>query len=285
MVRALCARPAARPSPAPRLLRIAAPPPQPARPNVLWVMMDDLRALLPPQRLAGGGGGLTSATPNIDRLARDGVDFPKAYCQVSVCAPSRSSFASGRRPDSMRVWQWESDFRKALGAAAVVSLPQHFKNHGYLVVGAGKTYEPDYPARYDQPHSWSERPPLRGGRRAAARRPRGSLASALTLGLRPRWRTSSSRAPTYGADRAFFEHACASFAIDAMTARATGRASPARSSSPPATSRTCRGACRSASARARRATRAAPRRSRPPRRARRPRACPTSRGAPRVPGA
>ena len=30
----------------------AAPPPQPARPNVLWVMMDDLRALLPPQRLA-----------------------------------------------------------------------------------------------------------------------------------------------------------------------------------------------------------------------------------------
>ena len=179
-------------------------------------MMDDLRALLPPQRLAGGGGGLTSATPNIDRLARDGVVFPNAYCQVSVCAPSRSSFMSGRRPDSMRVWQWESDFRKALGAAAV-SLPQHFKNHGYLVVGAGKTYEPDYPARYDQPYSWSPEPtylPLR--KDTCGYQFGSSLASALTLGLRPRKAYQLSACADGGADRAFFEHACASFAIDAM---------------------------------------------------------------------
>ena len=217
MVRALCARPALGRALLLGCCACAAPPPQPARPNVLWVMMDDLRALLPPQRLAGGGGGLTSATPNIDRLARDGgVVFPNAYCQVSVCAPSRSSFMSGRRPDSMRVWQWESDFRKALGAAAV-SLPQHFKNHGYLVVGAGKTYEPDYPARYDQPYSWSPEPkylPLR--KDTCGYQFGSSLASALTLGLRPRKAYQLSACADGGADRAFFEHACASFAIDAM---------------------------------------------------------------------
>ena len=216
MVRALCARPALGRALLLGCCACAAPPPQPARPNVLWVMMDDLRALLPPQRLAGGGGGLTSATPNIDRLARDGVVFPNAYCQVSVCAPSRSSFMSGRRPDSMRVWQWESDFRKALGAAAV-SLPQHFKNHGYLVVGAGKTYEPDYPARYDQPYSWSPEPkylPLR--KDTCGYQFGSSLASALTLGLRPRKAYQLSACADGGADRAFFEHACASFAIDPL---------------------------------------------------------------------
>lgn len=39
-------------------------------------------------------------TPNLDALAKKSVLFEHAYCQISVCAPSRMSFMTGRRPDT-----------------------------------------------------------------------------------------------------------------------------------------------------------------------------------------
>ena len=62
---------------------------------------------VPPQRQRDG---LTvPAMPNLERLARDGgVTFTHAYCQISVCAPSRNSFLTGRRPDAIAVWNWQA---------------------------------------------------------------------------------------------------------------------------------------------------------------------------------
>ena len=65
--------------------------------NVLFIAVDDLR----PQM---GVYGQTTLTPNLDALAARGVAFSRAYCQVSVCSPSRTSFLTGMRPDATRLW-------------------------------------------------------------------------------------------------------------------------------------------------------------------------------------
>ena len=63
------------------------------RPNVLWVCADQLRA----DALGCYGNGFVD-TPNVDRLAAEGVRFEDAYAQSPVCAPSRASFLTGRYP-------------------------------------------------------------------------------------------------------------------------------------------------------------------------------------------
>ncbi|HEY6403275.1 MAG TPA: sulfatase-like hydrolase/transferase [Blastocatellia bacterium] len=116
-----------------------------SRPNVLFIVMDDLRTTL------GSYGDATAITPNIDRLAARSLLFTHAYAQQAVCNPSRQSFLSGRRPDSIRVWNLTSHFRQT--ATDVVSLPEHFKRHGYVTQGIGKIYH-DPAAMQDAP-SWS----------------------------------------------------------------------------------------------------------------------------------
>jgi iduronate 2-sulfatase len=113
------------------------------KPNVLFVAVDDLRPAL------ACAGDPHAKTPNIDRLAARGTVFTRAYCQQAVCSPSRSSLLTGRRPDSTKVYDLVTHFRKAL--PDVVTLPQHFKTNGYYVHGVGKIYHPGY---NDEP-SWS----------------------------------------------------------------------------------------------------------------------------------
>ena len=66
---------------------------KPARLNVLFLVSDDLRPEL------GCYGNPIIQSPNIDRLARQGIVFDRAYCQQAVCSPSRSSVLTGTRPD------------------------------------------------------------------------------------------------------------------------------------------------------------------------------------------
>ncbi len=70
------------------------------RPNILWICTDQ-------QRLdtLGCYGNRLVRTPNIDRLAANGVRFTHAYCQAPVCAPSRASFLTGRYPRTCRIRQ------------------------------------------------------------------------------------------------------------------------------------------------------------------------------------
>ncbi|MEM0925555.1 MAG: sulfatase [Planctomycetota bacterium] len=119
------------------------------RPNVLFIAVDDLRPTL------GCYGDPVAKTPNIDRLADRGVLFRRAYCQQAVCSPSRLSLMTGRRPDTTRVWDLATHFRKAL--PDVVTLPQHFKNHGYFTQSLGKIYHGSGKPSKDPP-SWSIHP-------------------------------------------------------------------------------------------------------------------------------
>ncbi|MBL9186876.1 MAG: sulfatase [Opitutaceae bacterium] len=113
------------------------------RPNILFVAVDDLR----PEFGAYGASYIKS--PNLDRIAREGITFNRAYCQQAVCSPSRASLMTGARPDTTKVWDLVTHFRTAL--PHVVTLGQHFKNHGYFVQGMGKIYH----GGYDDAPTWS----------------------------------------------------------------------------------------------------------------------------------
>ncbi len=115
-----------------------------AHPNVLFIAVDDLRPEL------GAYGNTHIRTPHIDRLADGGVTFLQAHVQQAVCNPSRASLMTGLRPDSLRVWDLQTDFRRTV--PDVLTLPQHFMRHGYHAVAIGKIYHNVIPDSL----SWSE---------------------------------------------------------------------------------------------------------------------------------
>ncbi len=113
-------------------------------PNVLFIAVDDLRPSI------GCYGDPHAVTPNLDRLAKRGVRFRRAYCQVAVCNPSRASLLTGQLPDQLGVWTLPIHFREAQPDA--VTLPQWFRKFGYKAVSHGKIFHNPTP----DPQSWSE---------------------------------------------------------------------------------------------------------------------------------
>ena len=109
-----------------------------AKPNVLFISIDDLRPAL------GAYGDSFVVSPNLDAFASRSTTFREAYCQSAVCAPSRASLMTGLRPDSTRVWHLGDKFREI--HPDITTMPQHFKKYGYRTVNIGKifhNYMPD----------------------------------------------------------------------------------------------------------------------------------------------
>lgn len=111
--------------------------PRARRLNVLFIAVDDLRPEL------GCYGAEHVRSPHIDALAGRGTVFSRAYCQQAVCGPSRTSLLTGLRPDTTRVWDLRTHFRRAVPHA--VTLPEHFKNHGYHAQSLGKVFHGSFP--------------------------------------------------------------------------------------------------------------------------------------------
>jgi iduronate 2-sulfatase len=139
----------------PRLLLVASllmnlPPALPAaettRPNVLFIMADDLRVEL-------GCYGSPARTPHLDRLASRSVQFNHAYCQQAVCNPSRSSLLTGKRPDTLRLWNNGTHFRER--NPDVMTLPLWLKDHGYTSRCVGKIFHNWHTDVHGDPRSWS----------------------------------------------------------------------------------------------------------------------------------
>ena len=98
--------------------------------NVLFVVFDDLNNRL------GCYGDPVAKSPNLDRLAARGTLFTRNFCQQPICGPSRASFMSGRRPDSLGITSM-TKYLYDLHPDAV-TIPQWFMQHGYTSMSIGK---------------------------------------------------------------------------------------------------------------------------------------------------
>ncbi len=123
------------------------------RKNVLFLAVDDLRPEL------GCYGHPMVKSPNIDALANTGILFERTYCQQAVCAPTRASLLTGKRPDTTKIYDLKTHIRTTL--PDVITLQQHFKNNGYLSVGLGKLFHSGFEdeASYSIPHRYAKAEP------------------------------------------------------------------------------------------------------------------------------
>src|SRR6185369_13501540 len=78
-----------------------------------------------------------------------------AYCQFALCNPSRSSLLTGRRPESIQVYDLETFVRTHV--PDVVTLPQLFKNNGYEARSVGKIFHVTN-GNHEDNVSWSSKP-------------------------------------------------------------------------------------------------------------------------------
>jgi arylsulfatase A-like enzyme len=118
----------------------------PKQTNVLFICVDDLRPQLPCY------GKDFMVTPNLDRLAAEGVVFHRHYCSVPTCGASRCSMLTGMHPrtaQAMTNSAFEGLSRKDTGQAN--SLPDLFRRNGYTTVGVGKISHSPNGRRCHQP--------------------------------------------------------------------------------------------------------------------------------------
>jgi len=130
--------------------------PDSRKPNVLFIVVDDLRPQL------GCYGRKQMVTPHIDALARSGVLFRRAYCQVPVCGATRASLLTGVRPTRSRFVTFDTWVDEDMPAA--LTLPQHFREHGYAALSIGKVFHhrPDAAERSWSSEPWHPSSPLGG---------------------------------------------------------------------------------------------------------------------------
>jgi len=150
-------------------------------PNVLLIIFDDERPEL-------GCYGGQSVTPHVDRLAKEGIRFDRAYCQYPLCNPSRLSFLTGMRPNTLGVFNNEVKLKDV--QPDLVTLPEYFKNHGYHTARTFKEFH----HKEAHPEAWSDpiepKAETRPQRDEAAGEPKRAAASLAA--------TPAERPKTYG---------------------------------------------------------------------------------------
>jgi len=105
----------------------------PRKPDVLFIAIDDMNDWL---KLFDADNPIK--TPNLERLAKRGMFFRRAYCVSPACNPSRAAILTGLRPSTSGVYGNHDAWRKLVPEA--VTLPRYFRQFGYATRGAGKIF-------------------------------------------------------------------------------------------------------------------------------------------------
>ena len=103
-----------------------------SKPNVLFIICDDLN-----DYQGVFGGHPQAKTPNIDKLAKSGIQFLNAYSNVPVCSPSRNSLITGVYPHDSKDFGW-TDLKKQTVLKNNKTIIRLFKENGYTTLGTGK---------------------------------------------------------------------------------------------------------------------------------------------------
>ncbi|MBM4025126.1 MAG: sulfatase [Planctomycetes bacterium] len=121
---------AAAPAGAPAAARM----PETGQMNVMFIIVEDWSATTP-----GCYGNPICQTPNLDRFATTAVRFDSAYVQAVCCNPSRSSFLTGLRPLTSRVWNNSQEMDERL-PPGTITLPELLKKRGFHTAVIGKFF-------------------------------------------------------------------------------------------------------------------------------------------------
>jgi len=114
--------------------------PTSARPNLIVIIADDLGA-----DDVGAFGGRSVRTPNLDRLAKEGMRFSRAFVTASSCSPSRASILTGRFPHATDAEQLHWPL-----PAAQATFVEKLREAGYWTAAAGKWHlGEDAKSRFD----------------------------------------------------------------------------------------------------------------------------------------
>jgi len=116
-----------------------------SQPNVLFIPIDDLN-----HWVGHLGRNPQTRTPNMDRLAKMGVSFTKAYCAAPSCNPSRIALMSGLRPSTSGCYNNGQDWRPFISEDKVLN--KTMMDAGYNVFGTGKIYH----GSYGDTEKWTE---------------------------------------------------------------------------------------------------------------------------------
>lgn len=103
------------------------------KPNVLFIAIDDMNDAVDLLDTT-----YHIKTPNLQKIADQGVLFTNAFCNSPACNPSRASILSGLYPSTTGIYGNQTDWRAAIPDA--VTIPEYFGENGYLTIGAGKIY-------------------------------------------------------------------------------------------------------------------------------------------------
>ena len=126
------------------LLLALALPLRAAPPNFVFILIDDMGATD-----LGCYGSNFYETPNIDRLAKDGLRFTTGYSACTVCSPTRASLMTGKNPAALRLTDWIPGHARPFAKlkipewtkelrASEVTLPALLKKAGYATASIGK---------------------------------------------------------------------------------------------------------------------------------------------------
>ena len=117
------------------------------KPNILFIAIDDMN-----DWTGFLGGHPQAITPNMDKLAKKGVNFTNAHCPAPGCSPSRNALLFGIEPFHSGLYAFYDEGTPEKVAKTHVSIPLFLRQNGYETFGSGKVFH----GQFHTPEDWND---------------------------------------------------------------------------------------------------------------------------------